>query len=65
MVMIRQLEMGKTVRDESSRPMDDPLRIVTTAVALVVMVSATAVPISGVNARYISISDRVRTLAHE
>jgi hypothetical protein len=45
--------------------MDDPLRIVTTAVAPVVMVSATAVLISGVNARYISISDRVRTLAHE
>lgn len=45
--------------------MNDPLRIVTTAVAPVVMVSATAVLISGVNARYISISDRVRTLAHE
>jgi TRAP-type C4-dicarboxylate transport system permease small subunit len=43
----------------------DPLRIVTTAVAPVVMVSATAILISGVNARYISISDRVRNLAHE
>jgi TRAP-type C4-dicarboxylate transport system permease small subunit len=43
----------------------DPLRIVTTAVAPVVMVSATAILISGVNARYISISDRVRSLAHE
>src|SRR5439155_9075346 len=29
------------------------------------MVSATAIRISGVNARYISISDRVRTLARE
>jgi hypothetical protein len=43
----------------------DPLRIVTTAVAPVVMVSATAILISGVNTRYISISDRVRNLAHE
>lgn len=43
----------------------DPLQIVTTAVAPVVMVSATAILISGVNARYISISDRVRNLAHE
>jgi len=44
---------------------DDPLRIITTAVAPVVMVSATAVLISGVNTRYVSISDRVRNLAHE
>lgn len=44
---------------------NDPLQIVTTAVAPVVMVSATAILISGVNARYISISDRVRNLAHE
>jgi hypothetical protein len=43
----------------------DPLTIVTTAVTPVVMVSATAILISGVNARYISISDRVRNLAHE
>jgi len=46
-------------------PMDDPLRIVTTAVTPVVMVSATAILISGVNARYISISDRMRALARE
>jgi len=44
---------------------DDPLRIITTAVAPVVMVSATAVLISGVNTRYVAISDRVRNLAHE
>jgi len=31
----------------------------------VVMVSATAILIAGVNSRYISISDRVRTLARE
>lgn len=46
-------------------PVDDPLRIVTTAVTPVVMVSATAILISGVNARYISISDRMRNLAGE
>jgi len=45
--------------------MNDPLRVVTTAVAPVVMVSATAILISGVNTRYISISDRARALAHE
>ncbi len=45
-------------------PMNDALRIVTTAVTPVVMVSATAILISGVNARYIAISDRVRALAH-
>jgi hypothetical protein len=43
----------------------DPLRIVTSAVSPVVMVSATAILISGVNSRYISISDRVRNLARE
>ena len=43
----------------------DPLRVVATAVTPVVMVSATAILISGVNARYISVSDRVRTLARE
>jgi len=46
-------------------PVDDPLRIVTTAVTPVVMVSATAILISGVNARYISISERMRTLSAE
>jgi len=43
----------------------DPLRIVTTAVTPVVMVSATAILVSGVNARYLAVSDRIRTLAHE
>jgi hypothetical protein len=43
----------------------DPLTIVTSAVTPVVMVSSTAILISGVNARYISVSDRVRNLAHE
>lgn len=43
----------------------DPLKIVATAVTPVVMVSATAILISGVNARYVSISDRVRALARE
>jgi len=43
----------------------DPLKVVATAVTPVVMVSATAILISGVNARYISISERVRALARE
>ena len=43
----------------------DPLRVVASAVTPVVMVSATAILISGVNARHISISDRIRSLARE
>ena len=43
----------------------DPLTIVTSAVTPVVMVSATAILISGVNSRYMAVSDRVRSLAHE
>ncbi len=43
----------------------DPLKVVATAVTPVVMVSATAILVSGVNSRYISISDRMRALARE
>jgi hypothetical protein len=43
----------------------DPLQVLAAAVTPVVMVSATAILISGVNARYIAISDRMRALAHE
>jgi hypothetical protein len=43
----------------------EPLQIVATAVTPVVMVSATAILAGGVNTRYISISDRVRSLSHE
>lgn len=46
-------------------PTDGPLQIVAAAVTPVVMVSATAILISGVNSRYISISDRVRALMKE
>lgn len=45
--------------------MADPLQIVATAVTPVVMVSATAILAGGVNSRYISISDRIRTLSAE
>ena len=43
----------------------DPLQVLAAAVTPVVMVSATAILISGVNSRYISISDRMRSLSHE
>ena len=43
----------------------DPLQVLAAAVSPVVLVSATAILISGSNARYISISDRVRSLSHE
>jgi hypothetical protein len=41
------------------------MQVLTAAVTPVVLVSATAILISGTNARYISISDRIRALAHE
>jgi hypothetical protein len=43
----------------------DPLSVVATAVTPVVMVSATAILISSVNGRYVSVADRVRSLARE
>ncbi len=44
---------------------DDPLQIVATAVTPVVLVSATAILIGGVNARHIAIADRIRSLTTE
>lgn len=46
-------------------PIDDPLQLIASAVTPVVLVSATAILISGVNARYIAIADRIRSLAAE
>ena len=46
-------------------PTSDAMQVLTAAVTPVVLVSATAILISGTNARYISISDRIRALAHE
>ena len=45
--------------------LSDPLSIVSTAVTPVVMVSATAILVSGVNARYLAVADRMRNLAQE
>jgi hypothetical protein len=41
------------------------LQILAAAVTPVVMVSATAILISGVNSRYMAISDRMRSITHE
>jgi Protein of unknown function (DUF2721) len=46
-------------------PGNDAVQVLTAAVTPVVLVSATAILISGINSRYISISDRLRSLAHE
>lgn len=46
-------------------PPNDSMQVLTAAVTPVVLVSATAILISGTNSRYISISDRMRALAHE
>jgi hypothetical protein len=43
----------------------DPMQVLAAALAPVVLVSATAILISGVNSRYISIADRIRSLAQE
>jgi hypothetical protein len=44
---------------------DDPLQVVASAITPVVLVSATAILISGVNARHIAIADRIRSLTAE
>jgi Protein of unknown function (DUF2721) len=44
---------------------NDAMQVLTAAVTPVVLVSATAILISGSNARYIAIADRMRSLAHE
>jgi hypothetical protein len=44
---------------------EDPLRVVTAAVTPVVMISASAILISGINSKHQSLSDRVRGLAAE
>jgi len=44
---------------------EDPLRDVTAAVTPVVMISASAILISGINSKHQSLSDRVRGLAAE
>jgi hypothetical protein len=46
-------------------PTNDAMQVLTAAVTPVVLVSATAILISGTNSRYISLSDRMRALAHE
>jgi hypothetical protein len=46
-------------------PPNDSMQVLTAAVTPVVLVSATAILISGTNSRYISISDRMRALANE
>src|SRR5690242_3192831 len=46
-------------------PANGAIDVLTAAVTPVVLVSATAILISGINTRYVSISDRLRSLAHE
>jgi TRAP-type C4-dicarboxylate transport system permease small subunit len=46
-------------------PGNDPMQVVAAAVTPVVLISATAILVSGVNSRYMSISDKMRSLAHE
>jgi len=46
-------------------PIDNPLQVVASAVTPVVLVSATAILISGVNSRHIAIADRIRSLTAE
>jgi Protein of unknown function (DUF2721) len=43
----------------------EPLQIVATAITPVVMVSSTAILAGGINSRYMTIADRIRTLARE
>jgi len=50
---------------QSVTPSDYQLQVLAAAVTPVVLVSAAAILVSGVNSRYIAISDRMRALAHE
>lgn len=52
-------------RYDGSMPGNDPMQVLAAAVTPVVLVSATAILISGVNARYIAVADKMRTLAQE
>lgn len=45
--------------------MEDPVKVVTTAVAPVVMISATAILIGGISSKHQSLSDRLRQLTAE
>jgi hypothetical protein len=44
---------------------DNPLQVVASAVTPVVLVSATAILIGGINSRHMAISDRIRSLTSE
>ena len=44
---------------------DKPLEVVASAITPVVLVSATAILIGGINARYMAIADRIRALTAE
>lgn len=45
--------------------LNDPLQVLAAGITPVVLVSSTAILVSGVNSRYMAISDRMRALAHE
>lgn len=50
---------------QTVQPGDHQLQVLAAAVTPVVLISASAILISGVNARYIAIADRMRSLARE
>jgi hypothetical protein len=50
---------------QTVQPGDHQLQVLAAAVTPVVLISAAAILISGVNARYIAVADRMRSLAHE
>ncbi len=52
-------------RYDDLMPGNDPLQVLAAAVTPVVLVSASAILIAGVNSRYISIADKMRSLAQE
>ena len=65
-MICRQLCVFPARRYYSGMPSGiDPMQVLAAAVTPVVLVSATAILISGVNSRYIAIADRMRVLAGE
>ncbi len=63
--LTREMAHDSACRYDGVMPANDPMQVLAAAVTPVVLVSATAILIGGVNARYIAIADKMRALAQE
>jgi hypothetical protein len=58
-------EFGSSRYHDSMPSGNDPMQVLAAAVTPVVLVSSTAILISGINARYMAIADKMRALSQE